>query len=72
MTLWKIDGEKRLKKESIILNEGSCVPPDVYSSLIEIRIDKTNCFLLNKGETFCALPSLLVQDQVQLSPDVSI
>lgn len=36
------------------------VPPDVYSSLTEIQIDKNNCFLFNTNEAF-VLPLLTAE-----------
>ena len=56
--MWKFEGKKRAEKVSIILNEDSYVPPHVYSSLIEIQVDKNNCFLFNTNETCFVLPLL--------------
>lgn len=47
VTFQKFDGKKGWKKETIVLNEDSCEPLDVYVLLIKIQMDKEKCFLFN-------------------------
>ena len=67
-----MEKKKGWEKESIVSNEDSCELPDVYNSLIKIRIDKTKCFVFNTDEIFFMQSSLPVQGQVQISPDVRL